>query len=160
MSRPDAARARMADSRPAPGPFTLTSMLRTPCSCASCAAFCAATCAANGVPLRDPLKPIRPALDHARMLPIGSQIATMVLLKLAEIEATPCGTFFRSLRLPDCLRAAAAPVFFGTAAVAIGFPLVVGYRLSVVENRQPTTDNHSAISWLPSSCRRSHPCAG
>src|SRR5258706_10184962 len=122
MSRPDAARARMADSRPAPGPFTLTSMLRTPCSCASCAAFWAATCAANGVPLRDPLKPIRPALDHARRLPIGSEIATIVLLNDAAMEATPCGMFFRSLRLPDCLRAAAAPVFLGAAAVAIGCP--------------------------------------
>src|SRR5512142_2997722 len=100
MSSPDAASARMADSRPAPGPLTFTSTLRTPCSCASCAAFWAATCAANGVPLREPLKPIRPALDHARMLPTGSEIATMVLLNVAAMEATPCGMFFRSLRLP------------------------------------------------------------
>src|SRR5512146_456421 len=92
MSRPDAASARIADSRPAPGPLTFTSTVRTPCSCASCAAFCAATCAANGVPLREPLKPMRPALDQARMFPIGSEIATMVLLNVAAIDATPCGT--------------------------------------------------------------------
>src|SRR5947207_2565098 len=122
MSRPDAARARMADSRPAPGPFTLTSTERMPCSCASWAAFCAATCAANGVPLRDPLKPMRPALDQARMLPIGSQIDTIVLLNVAAIEATPCGMFFRSLRLPDCRRADCAPPFLGAAAVAMSFP--------------------------------------
>src|SRR6185295_15939650 len=94
MSRPLAASARMADSRPAPGPLTLTSTERMPCSCASCAAFWAATWAANGVPLREPLKPIRPALDHDRMLPIGSVIATIVLLNVAAIDATPCGTFF------------------------------------------------------------------
>src|SRR5436190_16970078 len=89
MSSPDAARARMADSRPAPGPLTLTSTERTPCSCASWAAFCAATCAAKGVPLREPLKPIRPALDHDRVFPIGSEMATIVLLNDALIAATP-----------------------------------------------------------------------
>src|SRR4051812_11418255 len=115
MSRPLAASARIADSRPAPGPFTFTSTLRTPCSCASCAAFCAATCAANGVPLRDPLKPMRPALDHDRMLPTGSVMATMVLLNVAAMEATPCGTFFRSLRFVPARRAPA----FGALAVAI-----------------------------------------
>src|SRR5439155_6624597 len=108
MSRPLAASARMADSRPAPGPFTFTSTERTPCSCASCAAFCAATCAANGVPLREPLKPIRPALDHARVFPIASLMATMVLLYDAEIVPTPCGTFFRSLRFPAAGRPPAA----------------------------------------------------
>src|SRR5204863_3524774 len=117
MSSPDAARARMADSRPAPGPFTFTSTERTPCSCASCAAFCAATCAANGVPLRDPLKPMRPALDHDRMLPTGSVMATMVLLNVAAMEATPCGTFFRSFRFVPARRAPA----FGALAVAMCF---------------------------------------
>src|SRR5205085_11302352 len=43
MSSPDAASARIADSRPAPGPLTFTSTERTPCSVAICAAFCAAT---------------------------------------------------------------------------------------------------------------------
>src|SRR5256885_1305462 len=107
MSRPLAASARIADSRPAPGPFTLTSMLRTPCSCASCAAFCAATCAANGVPLREPLNPMRPALDHASTLPIGSVMATIVLLNEAAIDATPCGTFFFSFFFVPARRAPA-----------------------------------------------------
>ena len=75
----------MADSRPAPGPFTFTSTVRTPCSCASCAAFCAATCAANGVPLREPLKPMRPALDQARMQLLQQLVA-------AELNASAFGS--------------------------------------------------------------------
>src|SRR5438552_2204447 len=122
MSRPLAARARMADSRPAPGPFTFTSTERTPCSCASCAAFCAATCAAKGVPLREPLNPIRPALDQERVLPIGSEMATMVLLNDATIDATPCGTFFFSFFFVPARRAPC----FGARAVAISSSLAVG----------------------------------
>src|SRR5438552_1146602 len=122
MSRPLAARARMADSRPAPGPFTFTSTERTPCSWASCAAFWAATCAAKGVPLREPLKPMRPALDQARVFPIGSLMATMVLLNEAAMDAMPWGIFLRSLRLPAARRPpAAGPAAF--RAVAICFSL-------------------------------------
>src|SRR6187200_1754572 len=58
---------------------------------------------------------MRPALDHDRMLPIGSVIATIVLLNVAAIDATPCGMFFRSLRLVPARRAPA----FGALAVAI-----------------------------------------
>src|SRR3954471_2456119 len=115
MSSPDAARARIADSRPAPGPLTLTSTERTPCSCASWAAFWAATCAANGVPLREPLKPIRPALDHDRVFPIGSEMATIVLLNDALIAATPCGMLFRSFFFVPARRAPA----LGARAVAM-----------------------------------------
>ena len=43
-------------------------------------AFRAAWVAANGVPLREPLKPIPPALDHATTLPSVSVIVTVVLL--------------------------------------------------------------------------------
>src|SRR5438128_871404 len=115
MSNPLAASARIADSRPAPGPLTLTSMVRTPCSCASCAAFCAATCAANGVPLREPLNPMRPALDHASTLPTGSVMDTIVLLNVAAIDATPCGTFFFSFFFVPARRAPA----FGAFAVVV-----------------------------------------
>src|SRR5581483_11963716 len=125
MSRPLAASARIADSRPASGPFTFTSMVRTPCSCASCAAFWAATCAANGVPLREPLNPMRPALDHASTLPTGSVMATIVLLNVAAIDATPCGTFFFSFFLVPARR---APAFAGFAVVvAIFFRFLVRY---------------------------------
>src|SRR5437868_11461036 len=61
-SRPAAAKALIADSRPEPGPLTRTSTARTPWSRARLAAFCAACCAAKGVPLRDPRKPSDPEL--------------------------------------------------------------------------------------------------
>ena len=47
---------------------------------ATFAADSAAWVAANGVPLREPLKPTAPALDHATTLPSASAIVTMVLL--------------------------------------------------------------------------------
>ena len=49
----------------------------------------AAICAANGVDLRDPLKPMVPADDHEIVLPWASVIVIMVLLKLALTCATP-----------------------------------------------------------------------
>jgi hypothetical protein len=61
MSSPLAWSARMADSRPAPGPVTRTSTERTPFSLAPSAQLAAASCAAKGVPLREPLNPMRPA---------------------------------------------------------------------------------------------------
>ena len=64
------------------GPFTNTSTLRMPCSCARRAADSAAICAANGVDLREPLKPTWPAEAHAITLPRGSQIDTIVLLNV------------------------------------------------------------------------------
>src|SRR5512136_561056 len=60
-SRPTACSARIADSRPAPGPLTLTSTERMPNVLAALAALMAACVAANGVPLREPLKPMPPA---------------------------------------------------------------------------------------------------
>src|SRR6516225_6836907 len=88
----------MAVSRPEPGPFTNTSTLRTPCSWALRAAFSAASCAANGVDLREPLKPTWPEDAHEMTLPLGSVIDTMVLLNVDLMCACPCGTFFFSLR--------------------------------------------------------------
>ena len=49
------------------------------------------------------------------MLPIGSVMATIVLLNVAAIEATPCGTFFLSFFFVPARRAPA----FGARAVAI-----------------------------------------
>ena len=74
-------RARSALSRPAPGPFTNTAIERIPCSMALRAASSAASCAANGVDLREPLKPREPADDQEIALPFTSVIVTMVLLK-------------------------------------------------------------------------------
>src|SRR4051795_6259640 len=80
---------RMAVSRPEPGPFTSTSTLRTPCSMARRAHASAASWAANGVDLREPLKPTLPADAHARTLPSGSLIEMMVLLNELLMCATP-----------------------------------------------------------------------
>jgi hypothetical protein len=68
--RPAACSARTADSRPPPGPFTCTTTARIPTSEHLRAHASAAICAAYGVPLREPLKPTDPALDHAITVPL------------------------------------------------------------------------------------------
>jgi hypothetical protein len=52
----------------------------------------AAICAANGVLLRDPLKPLLPELDQATTSPLTSVNVMSVLLKLAFMCTTPAGT--------------------------------------------------------------------
>jgi hypothetical protein len=59
-----------------------TATERMPCSCALRAASSAASCAANGVDLREPLKPREPDDDHEIALPLMSVIVTTVLLKV------------------------------------------------------------------------------
>src|SRR5262245_41516227 len=89
---------RIAVSRPEPGPFTITSTLRTPCSIARRAAASAASCAANGVLLREPLKPTFPELAHDSVLPCWSVNVMIVLLNEDLMCATPYATFLRSRR--------------------------------------------------------------
>src|SRR6201988_308374 len=67
-----------------------------PCSEAFLAASSAAICAAYGVDLREPLKPMVPADDHAIVLPCASVMVIMVLLKVAFTCATPDAMFLRS----------------------------------------------------------------
>src|SRR6195952_4389024 len=97
-SRRAAWRERIAVSRPEPGPFTKTSTFFMPCSCAWRAADSAASCAANGVDLREPLKPTPP--DEAQLItaPVVSVIETIVLLNVDLMWACPIATFFFSLR--------------------------------------------------------------
>src|SRR6476469_775627 len=97
-SRPVAVSDRIAVSRPEPGPLTNTSTLRMPCSIARRAAASAAICAANGVDLREPLKPTWPAEAQAMTAPVGSVIETIVLLNVLLMCACPWATFFFSLR--------------------------------------------------------------
>src|SRR3954447_4295387 len=97
-SRPAACSERMAVSRPDPGPFTKTSTFFRPCSWARLAADSAAICAANGVDLREPLKPTSPAEAHEMTAPDGSVMDTMVLLKVLLMCAWPSAMFFLSLR--------------------------------------------------------------
>src|SRR3984885_12531803 len=96
--KPAAWIARNADSRPEPGPETSTSSVRRPCSEAFFTASSAAIWAANGVDLRDPLKPMVPADDHEIVLPCASVMVIMVLLNVEFTWATPETMFFRSLR--------------------------------------------------------------
>src|SRR6266851_2467131 len=97
-SRPVACSDRIAVSRPEPGPFTNTSTFRMPCSIARRAAASAAIWAANGVDLREPLKPTCPDEAQEMTLPPGSVIETMVLLNVLLIWACPCAMFLRSFR--------------------------------------------------------------
>src|SRR5262245_3549532 len=87
---------RTAVSRPEPGPFTCTSTRRRPCSMAARAALSAAICAANGVLLREPLKPTPPEDAHEMTLPSVSVTLTMVLLNELLMCTTPTLTFLRS----------------------------------------------------------------
>src|SRR3954469_3710143 len=103
--RPIALSARTADSRPGPGPLMRTSMFFTPHSCAARPQRSAATCAANGVDLREPLKPALPEVAQASVLPWRSVMVTMVLLNEAWMWAMPSATFFFTF-----LRARAAAV--------------------------------------------------
>src|SRR5258707_14743038 len=108
----------MAVSRPEPGPFTNTSTLRMPCSIARRAAASAASCAANGVDLREPLKPTWPADAHEMTAPVGSVIDTIVLLNVLLMCACPCATFLRSLRRTFLTAAAPVRAFGGISFCA------------------------------------------
>src|SRR3954449_297140 len=139
-SRPTACSERMAVSRPEPGPFTNTSTLRIPCSCARRAAASAAICAANGVDLREPLKPTWPALAHEITLPMGSVIETIVLLNVLLICAWPWATFFFSLR-----RVFFGPVRFWAGATTSSLPSSC--------RQQPCADPYACVRWYACAAR-------
>lgn len=82
-------KARTADSRPGPGPFTRTSRFFIPKSLTISATRPAATCAANGVLFLEPRKPLPPAVAQASAFPCRSVTVIMVLLKDAWMCATP-----------------------------------------------------------------------
>src|SRR6059058_5916120 len=84
---PAVASAWIADSRPEPGPWTRTCTRFTPAPSASRAHCSAATVAANGVLFLEPLKPALPLDPHAIVLPRGSVIVTVVLVKVALTSA-------------------------------------------------------------------------
>ena len=79
---PTALMARMADSRPEPGPFTRMPTVRMPQSMALRAAVSAAFCAAKGVFLREPLNPEAPELAQLITFPVGSVNVMIVLLNV------------------------------------------------------------------------------
>src|SRR5512135_2248632 len=81
--------ARIADSRPGPGPLTYRSTSDNPIAIAALMACSAARRAAKGVLLREPLKPAEPAEPQAMVLPSESVTVTIVLLKDAKICTCP-----------------------------------------------------------------------
>src|SRR5512147_1932150 len=95
MRMPSEASARTLDSRPGPGPLMRTSRFLMPCSCAARPAISAATWAANGVLLRDPLKPWPPLDAQASAPPWRSVMVMIVLLNDACTCAMPSATFLR-----------------------------------------------------------------
>src|SRR3954469_1204040 len=102
MRIPSAASARTEDSRPGPGPLISTSRFLMPCSTAARPATSEATCAANGVDLREPLKPWPPDEAHDRALPWRSVIVMIVLLNEACTWAMPSATFLRTFLRTRC----------------------------------------------------------
>ena len=58
----------------------------------------AVTCAANGVDLREPLKPAEPADSHAMTFPSLSVSETIVLLNDVLMCAWPMAMFLRTRR--------------------------------------------------------------
>lgn len=73
--------ARIADSRPLPGPLTYTFAFLIPRSNATFAQSVAAICAAYGVFFFEPLKPIFPAEDQEITCPVWFVMEIMMLLK-------------------------------------------------------------------------------
>src|SRR5271165_6287264 len=102
MRKPHAFSARTDDSRPGPGPLIRTSRFLTPHSSAARPAASAATWAANGVDLRDPLKPAPPLLAQDSALPWRSVIVMIVLLNDAWMCAMPSATFFLTFLRTRC----------------------------------------------------------
>src|ERR1700712_5881836 len=134
----------MAVSRPEPGPLTKTSTFLTPCSCAWRAADSAESWAANGVDLREPLKPTVPDEAQLSTAPLGSVMVTMVLLNVDLMCAWPTAMFFFSLRRG--FRAAAGGLGAATSSLFFWSRFEAG----------------GATCARPSSCRRrcaSVPCA-
>src|SRR3954471_3170169 len=161
-SRPAACRERIAVSRPDPGPFTKTSTLRMPCSCALRAAASAVIWAANGVDLREPLKPTWPAEAQLMTFPFGSVIDTIVLLNVLLMCAAPWATFFFSLRR-TFLAPAAVRALGGMSLRSVSVFVAVSCRwcrdAPPVRPYGPATERRRAGISEPSSCPR-WSCAG
>src|SRR6478609_6324890 len=133
MRMPSAASARTDDSRPGPGPRISTSRFLMPCSMAARPATSDATWAANGVDLREPLKPWPPEEAQLKALPWRSVIVMIVLLKDACTWQTPSDTFLRTFLRTRCAALLAGALamsylsrrFISSAPAALRGPLRV-----------------------------------
>src|SRR5690606_31576138 len=112
---PSAFSARTDDSRPGPGPLIRTSSVLMPYSMAVRPADSAATWAANGVDLREPLKPAPPEVAHDKALPWRSVMVMIVLLKEAWTCAMPSDTLFLTfLRTREAPLVEAFAIFYSS----------------------------------------------
>src|SRR6478609_1966021 len=126
--KPAACRAVTADSRPAPGPFTRTSISFTPNLDALAAHSSAARWAANGVLLRLPLKPTAPPDEWHSVSPFVSVMVMIVLLNVLCTWAMPRETLRRAF-------------FFLLLAIVGYWSLVISHRsiVSVEFRSSPMT---------------------
>ena len=76
----------MAVSRPEPGPLTKTSTRFMPCSMARRPAASAAIWAANGVDLREPLKPTWPAEAQLMTAPVSANLVARSASRSGLVE--------------------------------------------------------------------------
>src|SRR5947199_295802 len=97
-----------------------------PSSAAFRAAASAATWAAKGVPLREPLKPTEPALDHTITFPWGSVIVMIVLLKVEWMWTTPSDTIRFAFLRRDVAAQVSLDLVAGVDGPAEPGDLVVG----------------------------------
>src|SRR6218665_2748483 len=144
MRMPSGPSARTEDSRPGPGPLISTSRFLMPWSRAARPATSDATWAANGVDLREPLKPWPPDDAQDKALPCRSVIVMMVLLNEACTCAIPSATFLRiflrtrwaALLTGDLAMMIFQSLYFFSAAAPLRGPLRVR---ALVRVRLPRT---------------------
>src|ERR1700712_1707784 len=142
MRMPSEASARTDDSRPGPGPLMRTSSVLMPWSCAARPAISAATWAANGVDLREPLKPWPPEDAHDSAPPWRSVIVLIVLLNDACTCATPSATFLRTF-----LRTRWAAELFGDLAMMTFLESLVRAQLTSSAPEHPFSDPCGCEHW-------------
>ena len=149
-------RLQRADRRLAagPGPLTRTSSERIPTVFAALPALSAACVAANGVPLREPLKPMPPALDHATTLPSVSVIVTVGVVERRLDVRQPVVDDALLAALLEGLLALSGSAFFLLGCRTFGCRRCV---LAIVFS--PCSVDSSRLL-KPSSSSRSRPCAG
>ena len=115
-ARPSAARGSPTRGRsPGPSPARRATACRP--SWPRCRRSSAAWVAANGVPLRDPLKPMPPALDQATTLPSVSVIVTIgVVERRLDVRQPVVDDALLAALLERLLALAGAPSFFSGVA--------------------------------------------
>src|SRR2546426_9037402 len=88
---------------------------------------------------------MRPALDQASMFPIGSVMDTIVLLNVAAIDATPCGTFFFSFFFVPARR---APAFGAFAVVVVAIASCSSFFVLRSSNNEERTTNYFFVAFF------------